>query len=375
MSLMKKQTGADGDAKALRYQEKMEKMRQEKRGQPLTEGLTRQELAELEAKEKTPGELRKDVLITFLPLICGLLACLEYLCLPNNSQNNRPQTYTWFLLVLMGIYLLTLLIAYGKKRHGDNTAYQKLLYKAPLRSALFLFLLLYDVLTLKTGILTQPFIPCMNSILNIAWIDRAMLLKSALHTLELLFIGYGSGVLIGLITGVTCGYSRAWDYWISPILKFLGPIPISTWIPIIMVLTTNLFGGAIFIIALGVWVSVTMATATGIRNIDKRYFDAARLLGAKDRELVFRIAIPGAMPNILQGMTQGMSIACTAIMIAEMMGVEAGLGWYITWAKAWASYDKMFAALFVIFFIFSAVTWLLKKFKNYILRWQEGVVH
>ena len=61
-------------------------------------------------------------------------------------------------------------------------------------------------------------------------------------------------------------------------------------------------------------------------------------------------------------------------MIAEMLGVEAGLGWYITWAKAWAAYNKMFAAIVIICIVFNIVTRVLDKIKNYILRWQIGVV-
>ena len=157
-------------------------------------------------------------------------------------------------------------------------------------------------------------------------------------------------------------------------LKFLGPIPTSTWIPIIMVVAGSLFGGAIFIIALGSWFAVTVASMTGVSNVDKDYFEAAKTLGASERQMVFRVAIPHAMPNILQGMTQALSTACTAIMVAEMMGVKAGLGWYITWAKSWASYDKMFAALFVICMIFTFVTKALNMVKKYALRWQVGMV-
>lgn len=141
-----------------------------------------------------------------------------------------------------------------------------------------------------------------------------------------------------------------------------------------MVVSTSLFGGAVFIIALGSWFAVTVASMTGISNVDKDFFEAARTLGAKERQLVFRVAIPHAMPSILQGCTQAMSSACTAIMVAEMMGVKAGLGWYMTWAKSWASYDKMFAALFVICFIFTVVTKILDLIKRRVLRWQNGVV-
>ena len=161
----------------------------------------------------------------------------------------------------------------------------------------FLLLTAYDYLTLKTGILYQPFVPCLNSIINIAWEDREMLIVSTLHTLRLLFLGYFIGVILGLITGITCGYSRKVRYWIDPLIKFLGPIPTSTWIPIIMVVATSLFGGAVFIIALGSWFAVTVASMTGISNVDKDYFEAARTLGANERQLVFRVAIPHAMPK------------------------------------------------------------------------------
>lgn len=214
----------------------------------------------------------------------------------------------------------------------------------------------------------------MNSILNIAWEDRAYLLECTLHTLRLLFLGYFIGIALGLITGITCGYSEKARYWINPIIKFLGPIPTATWIPIIMVVAASLFRGAVFIIALGSWFAVTVASMSGIQNVDKDFFEAARTLGASEGQLVFRVAIPHAMPSILQGCTQAMSSSCVAIMIAEMMGVKAGLGWYMNWAKSWAAYDKMFAALFVICFIFTIVTKVLDLIKRRVLRWQNGVV-
>ena len=125
----------------------------------------------------------------------------------------------------------------------------------------------------------------MNYIINIAWIDRAYLIECTLHTLRLLLLGYFIGVALGLVTGITCGYSERVRYWVNPVIKFLGPIPTSTWIPIVMVVATSLFKGAVFIIALGSWFAVTVASMTGISNVDKDFFDAARTLGASSRQL------------------------------------------------------------------------------------------
>lgn len=334
--------------------------------------LTRRQLKELEEKEKTSGQKVAEAVIMLLPLLCGGISVMEYVMLPNNSRNPNPWSYVWVLGAAIGAYLVCLIAALLRSRCGEKQFYEKLRYKAPHISALFLFLTLYDYLTLKTGTLTQPFVPCMNYIINAFLADYKMLVDCTIGTLKLLFLGYFIGVSLGLITGIACGYSKRARYWLDPIIKFLGPIPTSTWIPIIMVVASSLFGGAVFIIALGSWFAVTVASLTGISNVGKEYFEAARTLGANNRQLVFRVAIPHAMPSILQGCTQAMSSSCVAIMIAEMLGVKSGLGWYMTWQTGWASYDKSFAALFVICGIFTLVTNGLERIKRYLLRWQNG---
>lgn len=204
--------------------------------------------------------------------------------------------------------------------------------------------------------------------------DRVYLLQCTGSSLFLLFSGYFLGVLMGLLTGIACGYNKKVEYWIAPFLKLLGAIPSTTWIPIVMVLATSLFRGSVFIIALGVWFSVTLSTITGIHNIDKAYYEAAKTLGAKERDLVLRIAIPSALPSIFQGLVQAMSSACMALMIAEMIGVESGLGWYITWQKSWAEYGKMYGAIILICVIFVSVNFILNQIKSRVLRWQEGLI-
>lgn len=334
------------------------------------ESLTRRQLKELEEKEKTPAEKVMEFIIMILPIICGGVALLEYLLIPDLAMNRNPMYYVYVLLFFIALYVVALgfvMIKKGKeKKH-----YEKLRYRAPLFSALFLFLALYDYLTLKTGTLTQPFVPCMNFIINGFAQDFWMLVDCTLNTLKLLFIGYTIGVALGMVTGITCGYSKKVHYWVDPVIKFLGPIPTSTWIPVIMVIASSLFAGAVFIIALGSWFAVTVASLTGISNVDRDFFDAAKTLGANKKQLVFRVAIPHAMPSILQGCTQAMSSSCVALMIAEMLGVKSGLGWYMTWQTGWASYDKVFAALFVICFIFTIVTKGLEKVKRHVLRWQN----
>lgn len=331
--------------------------------------LTQEQLTEMESVPKTKRQIILDYLICVLPLFCMALAISEYLLLPDVRNNDAPMTYVIVVgacAVLYSIWLITSL--------SQKEKFNRVRYKAPLYTVIMLVLIAYDLFTLKSGALPLPYFPWVNQIFNAIVEDRAYLLECTISTLRLLLLGYCIGVALGLITGVSAGYSKRVNYWITPVMNFLGPIPTTTWIPIVMVLATSLFKGSVFIIALGVWYSVSLATITGISNVDQSYYEAARTLGGEGRQLIFRVAIPAAVPSMFQGMTQGMTVACTALLVAEMMGTESGLGWYITWQKAWAAYAKMYAAIVLICIIFTMVTSALRAICKSCTKWQEGMV-
>ena len=333
-----------------------------------TNNLTKEELIKLESK---PRNKTHDILKLILPIIAGLIAIFEYVYLPDhNSSAVKTNLYNGFLWILIGIYVLSLLISIKNKNLRE-----KLIYKAPFYSLIMVILIILDVLTLKTEKLRLPYFPYVDMIFNSIVKDSDYIMESTLSSLKLLFTGYLIGSILGLITGILCGYSKKVSYWVEPFMKILGPIPTTTWLPVVMVLATTLFKGAIFIIALGVWFSVTLATMTGIRSVDKSYYEAARTLGASEHQLVRKIAIPSALPNIFQGLTAGMSSACTSLLIAEMMGVESGLGWYINWKKSWAEYASMYGAIIIICLTFLFVNWVLRKLRDRALIWQEGMVN
>ena len=328
-----------------------------------------EELLEQEEKGKTKREKKLELLIQGSPFLLGVLALLEYFYVPNHQGFEASYVYAFFLLLLLVGNGISFLLSFRGKRQRKNY-----LYHAPFRALVFFLFTLYDLLTLKSNILITPYFPSIDKVLSSMVQDRAYLWECTMSSLFLLFCGYFSGLIVGLLTGIACGYNKKINYWIEPFMKLLGSIPSTTWIPIVMVLATSLFRGSVFIIALGVWFSITLATITGIRNMDKSYYEAARTLGAKEKDLILEIAIPSALSSIFQGMVQAMSSACMALMVAEMIGVESGLGWYITWQKSWAEYGKMYGAIILICGIFVTVNFLLNSIKKRVLRWQEGML-
>ena len=225
--------------------------------------LTKEQLLKIEKKQKNKKERIIDLIIVLMPIFACIVAILEYVLVKNRYQNDYEYRYLYLLIISIAIYILQVLesiFLYIAKK--DDSLYIKYRNRAPWLVVIYLFLTIFDYLTLKTGILMYPFIPWVNDIINIAIEDYKNLGISALYSLRLLFIGYFVGSLTGIITGICCGYNSKVRYWISPIIKILGPIPTATWIPLIMIIATSFF--ICFIIPL---FKVSPMTPTIIHNL------------------------------------------------------------------------------------------------------------
>jgi NitT/TauT family transport system permease protein len=245
---------------------------------------------------------------------------------------------------------------------------------SPIFAAAILLLGLWEVITSGFRLLPLPYFPAPAAILDSMINDRGLLFDSTWHSLAMLLSGYMLGVIIGLISGVCIGWSRSIRYWGMPVLKIVGPIPATAWIPLAMVVSPSTTLSSAGLIALAVWFPVTMLTASGISNTRASYLDVARTLGAKESYLIFRVAIPAAMPNIFIGLFMGLGASFLTLVVAESVGVKSGLGWYVSWAQGWAEYGKVYGALVIMAAFFSSVMTLLFKVRDIVLVWQKGTI-
>jgi NitT/TauT family transport system permease protein len=204
--------------------------------------------------------------------------------------------------------------------------------------------------------------------------DRALLLDSTYHSLMLLLSGYAAGVAAGLVSGVLIGWFRSLRYWGMPVLKVVGPIPATAFIPLVMVLFADAFLSGSVLIALAVWFPVTMLTISGVSNVPVSYLDVARTLGAGRLYLIFRVAIPAALPSIFIGLFMGLGASFLTLVVAETVGVKSGLGWYLKWQQGYVEYAKVYAALVIMAAFFSSLMTLLFKVRDRVLGWQKGVI-
>lgn len=246
--------------------------------------------------------------------------------------------------------------------------------RAPWLLVLGLFFTLWELTTAKFAWLPLPFFPPPQSILEVYTDDLPKLLASVIASIKLQLGGYAIGAIVGFLTGVSIGWSRSVGYWVHPILRFIGPLPATAWLPIAFFTFPSSWSASTFLIALATGFPVTVLTWSGVASVSSAYYDVARTLGAKPSFLIFKVAIPAALPHVFVGLFMGLGASFAVLVVAEMMGVKAGLGWYLQWAQGWAAYNNMYAALIVMSLLCSGAITLLFKVRDRLLIWQKGVV-
>jgi NitT/TauT family transport system permease protein len=323
---------------------------------------------EISIKEKTKKNI-KNIVVYFSPILIGGLALFLNLFIPDENSFIVSYYYATFLIVLTGMLIILGILGLWVKK-----IFSKIVELAPLISVALVFLIVLDLVAAKFGLLPKPFYPGPDKILSSIVKDWKLLSISFLYSLRLLFVGYGIGASLGLLSGIAMGWNKNVSYWLMPLVKVIGPIPATAWIPIAMTLFPTSFTASIFLIVLAVWFPVTVLTSSGVANVPNAYFEVAKTLGAKRNYLIFKVAVPAAAPMIFIGLFSGLGVSFVTLVVAEMLGVKAGVGWYISWAQGWAEYAKVWGALLIMAILFSGLISLLFKIKDKVLIWQKGLI-
>ncbi|GHU26132.1 ABC transporter permease [Betaproteobacteria bacterium] len=232
----------------------------------------------------------------------------------------------------------------------------------------------WEIFTAKTGSLPPPFFAPPSSLIDAYVNNYARLADSTFNSVKLLFEGVAWGAAVGFTIGVSIGWSRRANYWIHPLLRFLGPLPPTALLPISFFFFPSSHSASVFLIALATGFPVAILSWSGIASVNKAYYDVARTMGASELFLIFRVAIPAALPQVFVGLFMGFGASFVVLIVAEMMGVKSGLGWYLTWAQSYADYVNMYAALILMTLIFSSLISLLFVVRDRMLVWQKGIV-
>jgi NitT/TauT family transport system permease protein len=150
----------------------------------------------------------------------------------------------------------------------------------------------------------------------------------------------------------------------------MGPIPPIVYIPYAIALLPSFRSASIFIIYIGAFWPIFINTVHGVFSIPKGLLDSARVLNLKERTLLLRIILPGAMPSICTGSSLGLLFSFVLLAAAELIGANSGIGWYVKNFADFADYRRVIVGIIFIGFVVTAITWGTERVEKRLLRWR-----
>jgi NitT/TauT family transport system permease protein len=139
-----------------------------------------------------------------------------------------------------------------------------------------------------------------------------------------------AGLLLAFVAGVLTGslafYFETVRKLTLPLVTLLAPIAPVAWIPLAIVAFGVGDWAAIFVVFVGIYFMLTLATVKAMTNVEPVYLDTARVLGARRWQVMLQVVLPATIPALFDLVRLNLFGAWMGVLAAEMVGVNTGLG-------------------------------------------------
>jgi ABC-type nitrate/sulfonate/bicarbonate transport system permease component len=199
-----------------------------------------------------------------------------------------------------------------------------------------------------------------------------LLHNHCLQSLYRVFAGFIVAAILAIPLGIIMGWSVPLREAITPLIEVMRPVPPLAWIPLAILWFGIGFKSAVFIIFLGCFFPIILSTISGVLSIDSILIDASKTLGAKKKEIFFKVLAPGSLPSMLTGLRIGLGIGWMTLVAAEFTGVKSGygLGYMIMTARDIQRPDEVIAGMAIIGLIGYLLDLLLRRIESRLLIWR-----
>ncbi|KIL40790.1 ABC transporter permease [Gordoniibacillus kamchatkensis] len=185
-------------------------------------------------------------------------------------------------------------------------------------------------------------------------------------------LGFVLGGAAGLLMGLGVGLFRRLEQTVDPSIQMLRTVPHLAITPLFILWFGFGEFSKILLIALGAFFPLYIQTFQGIRSVDAKLFDVARVLEFSRSKQVTKLVLPAALPHILLGLRLSLGVAWLGLVVAELMGSSEGIGYLIMDARQFAQTATVFVGIAIFAVVGKATDSLVRHLEKKLLRWRES---
>jgi len=191
-------------------------------------------------------------------------------------------------------------------------------------------------------------------------------------TMRRVLVGFTLASVPAVLLGILMGINRPIRLFFTPLISAMYPVPKIALVPMIILIFGIGETAKYAVSVISVFFLVALNTVAGVTQVDQKYFDIARNSGARGWDLIWTVALPGALPSILTGLNLALGFALTVVVGTELLLPQGGLG-----ALIWQSYQvydvpTIFATLIVVAVLGWGTNELMGEVERQVIPWRAA---
>jgi ABC-type nitrate/sulfonate/bicarbonate transport system permease component len=177
------------------------------------------------------------------------------------------------------------------------------------------------------------------------------------------------GFALGTVSGMGAWRWKVVSQIIDPITAIFGTLPILVAAPFFLLWFGLVAAAQIILVTFYTFLLLHVFVLGAIRNVDVKYLESARTLGADEGYIFRKVVMPAALPEIFGGIRVAFASAWGLACIAELLGARFGVGRVIVSLSAVNDVESMVAIIVLVGLLAVVLDGLIVALRAYVTRW------
>jgi NitT/TauT family transport system permease protein len=194
--------------------------------------------------------------------------------------------------------------------------------------------------------------------------------QSLWGSLKVIFWGFFLSSLLGVPLGILSGTVPLLSRLQEPFIEFFRYLPAPAFGALAVAVLGIYEAPKVAIIFIGTFFQQVLVVANTTRKLDMSLLEAAQTLGARSKQLIFKVVVPGIVVDLYTDMRILLGWAWTYLIVAELVGTTTGITYFINQQARYRNYPNVYAAIMLIGVIGLSSDMMLALLARYLFPWQ-----
>ncbi|HSB71307.1 MAG TPA: ABC transporter permease [Candidatus Methylomirabilis sp.] len=183
-----------------------------------------------------------------------------------------------------------------------------------------------------------------------------------------------TGFLIGAVTGIGIGFLLARRQTaaqiLDPYIVAFNGIPRIALAPLFIIWFGIGPTSKVILVVIVVFFLTFFNTYAGVKGVDLELRNILRIMGASERQILFKVTIPATVPWITTGLKLSVPYALVGAVVGEFIAASKGLGYLINYNTSLFSTTGALGGIIILALIVVLSNEAINRVEAHLLRWR-----